>query len=93
MHNRVLAFVCVLQLATHPVFGQSIPRQRVSSSVIASAGYDRASKILALEFRQGSIYQYFSVPDRVYAELMTAPSKGKYFHARIKGRYRFKRVG
>lgn len=37
-------------------------RDPVSSSNIASIGYDPGSETLEIEFTNGSIYQYFNVP-------------------------------
>ncbi len=65
----------------------------VSSSNIASIGYDVESKILEVEFNGGGIYQYSNVPNEVYQGLMNAPSHGKYFHSRIKnGTYPFNKI-
>ena len=38
----------------------------VSSSNIASLGYDAATQTLQVEFLSGSIYQYFDVPTNVF---------------------------
>ena len=68
-------------------------RLPVSSSNIASIGYDPDRKILEIEFLNGSIYQYFEVPENIYAGLMSAGSHGRYFDAYVKkGGYSFSRV-
>lgn len=59
-------------------------RTRVSSSDIASVGYEEVSSTLEIEFNSGGIYRYLQVPYHVYKELMAAPSHGKYFHRAIK---------
>ena len=59
-------------------------RVSVSSSNLASVGYDAQAKVLEIEFLNGSVYQYANVPERIYAELLSAPSHGKYFDANIK---------
>ncbi|WP_298727301.1 KTSC domain-containing protein [uncultured Ferrovibrio sp.] len=48
--------------------------------------------ILRLVFRTGKIYDYFQVPLQVFAELMDAASKGRYFNFHIRNRYRFRRI-
>lgn len=68
-------------------------RQPVASSDLHAVGYDAARQILEVEFRSGGIYQYFSVPPRIYDGLMQVGSKGRYFHAVIKGRYAYQKVG
>lgn len=68
-------------------------RQYVSSSNIASIGYDSDSMILEIEFLRGAVYQYYDVPQSIYDGLMAADSHGKYFAAYIKkGGYRYVRV-
>lgn len=62
-------------------------RTTVSSSVIATIGYDAASNVLEVEFRTGRVYQYFMVPRSAYESLLTAKSVGRYFNTRIRDRY------
>lgn len=64
-------------------------RTPVSSSDIASIGYDEDNQILEVEFNSGSVYQYSGVPSSEYNGIMNADSKGKYLHANIKNRYPF----
>ena len=67
-------------------------RQPVSSSNIASIGYDPASEVLEIEFLNNSIYQYFNVPSSIFGQLMAASSHGTYLSANIKGRYQYVRL-
>jgi hypothetical protein len=67
-------------------------RQPVSSSNIASIGYDANSQTLEIEFLNGGVYQYFDVPQHVYEELMNAGSHGQYLARSIKGAYRYSKV-
>ena len=67
-------------------------RTAVSSSNLASVGYDASTETLEIEFNDGGVYQYDSVPQSEYDGLMSASSHGKYFHRNIKGRYRYKRI-
>jgi len=62
-------------------------RVAVSSSNLASVGYDAESQILEIEFHNGGVYQYAGVPEEVYEGLLSADSQGKYFHANIKNNY------
>jgi len=66
-------------------------RTPVRSSNIASVGYENGT--LEIAFVSGGIHQYFNVPEHVYHGLMSATSKGRYFHDRIKNRYRTRKVG
>lgn len=67
-------------------------RTPVSSSNIASIGYDARTLTLEVEFIGGSIYQYFDVPETVYQEFMRASSKGQFLHTNIKNNYRYMKV-
>lgn len=67
-------------------------REIVSSSNIASIGYDNDSQTLEIEFLNGSLYQYFDIPERVHDGLMGADSHGKYLARYIKGHYRYSKV-
>lgn len=64
----------------------------VSSSNIASVGYDVRTQTLQVEFLSGSFYQYFDVPQNVFDGFITAGSKGRYFAVNIKGIYRYAKV-
>jgi len=65
----------------------------VSSSDLASVGYDPDTQILEIEFNTGSIYQYSNVPQIVHEGLMSAPSCGQYFHREVKDSYGCNKVG
>lgn len=67
-------------------------RQTVSSSNLASIGYDANKEILEVEFNHGGVYQYFDVPSAIYKELMGAPSHGVYFSANIRNDYEFEKL-
>jgi hypothetical protein len=67
-------------------------RQSVSSSNLRSVGYDENNQVLEIEFQSGSVYEYFDVPQAVYAGLMNAPSKGAYLNDNIRPTYRFRKI-
>jgi KTSC domain len=67
-------------------------RLPVSSSNLASIGYDEAGQVLEVEFRHGGVYQYDGVSSAVFDELMAADSLGRYLARNIKPRYPFRRV-
>lgn len=56
----------------------------VQSGNLASVGYDPGTMTLEVEFLSGSVYQYFGVSESVYAGLLNAPSKGRYFDQFVK---------
>lgn len=64
----------------------------VSSSNVAAIGYDEDSETLQVEFNNGGTYQYFDVPEQIFAELQHADSIGGYLAKNIKGIYRYSKV-
>jgi hypothetical protein len=64
----------------------------VNSSNLVSVGYKKETQALEVEFQSGNIYQYLGVPESVYQGLMTASSKGEYFHDNILKEYDFTEV-
>ena len=64
-------------------------RTPVSSSDIASIGYDEDTQTLEVEFKNGSVYQYSGIPSTEHDGIMNSDSKGKYLHANIKNRYSY----
>jgi hypothetical protein len=64
-------------------------RTPVSSSVIASIGYDADARVLEIEFHSGEVYRYLGVPEFDVAGLRRADSMGRFLNERIKPRYEF----
>lgn len=67
-------------------------RVQVSSSNVESVGFDEDSETLEVEFKNGTLYQYFDVPKNVYEGLVGSDSVGGYLAANIKGVYRYSRA-
>lgn len=67
-------------------------RTPVNSSNLASVGYEPSSLTLEIEFKSGSVYQYFDVPETEWQSLMQASSHGTYFNAHIKYNYRYTKL-
>ncbi len=69
-------------------------RTSVSSSNLASVGYEPTTQTLEVEFLNGSIYQYSGVPPSVYSGLMSASSHGSYLDQYVKkAGYSYQKVG
>lgn len=70
-------------------------RIEVESTNIAAVGWAQMKGqigTLEVEFHNGSVYQYFDVPWRVYEGLLGAQSKGSYLNLLISGEYEYQRV-
>lgn len=64
----------------------------VTSSNIESIGYDPQQRILEVEFKDGSVYQYDRVPATVYRDLMAAESHGTYLANYIRYQYSYRKI-
>jgi len=58
---------------------------KVESSNIESVGWLNGELYIA--FNSGTTYVYFDVPEKVFKDMLDAPSQGKFFHANIRGKY------
>lgn len=55
----------------------------VQSSNILAIGYDEDKSILVIEFKDGSAYEYYDVPESLYYDFEAAPSHGRFAHNNI----------
>ena len=73
-------------------------RTEVSSSLLKSIGYDKASKTLTIEFKPrkegevGKVYRYADVSQQTYDTFLAAPSLGSHFLKNIKNAHPCTRV-
>lgn len=68
-------------------------RSPVNSSNVLSVGYDTTTSTMEVEFKNGEVYQYYEVPERIYQNLINAASVGKYLDQNVKKRgYRYKKM-
>ena len=58
----------------------------VNSSAICAIGYSGTT--LTVQFHNGRSYDHPGVPAWVFCGLLLAPSKGAFYNAYIRGRYR-----
>ena len=71
---------------------REVNRIPVASSNLASVGYHLETQTLEIEFNDGSVYQYFDVPERIHETLIDASSKGSFLNSAIKGVYRYAKL-
>lgn len=67
-------------------------RVPVNSSNIASVGYEPDTSTLQVEFNNGTVYDYYDVPENTYTALIGAGSVGSYFHTNIRNTFSFQQV-
>jgi hypothetical protein len=61
-----------------------IAREPVSSSNLASVGYDGVMKVISIEFKGGEVYCYLDCERELFDNLMKAESQGKFFYTHIR---------
>ncbi|EQA98963.1 KTSC domain-containing protein [Sphingobium baderi] len=59
------------------------------STVIRRFDYDASVHALDIQFVSGRRYRYFDVPEEIVERMRVAPSKGRFFNARVRDRYDF----
>lgn len=64
-------------------------RLYVVSTVLRWIEFDAKHSSLRVEFVTGEVYSYPHVPKTVFQALLTARSKGQFFNAHIRDKYRF----
>lgn len=65
----------------------------VDSSNLVWVNYNKATKVLTVSFKNGSVYEYYNVPEDIYNNLLDAPSKGSYHAKNIKYSFEYKKIG
>lgn len=70
----------------------TLERSGISSSAIASIGYNDFDQIMDIEFlTTGTEYRYYGVPEGAYAGLLSAESAGEYFNHQIRNNFEYYR--
>ena len=64
-----------------------IKRMRVRSTKVSSVGYDSRELVLQVALMNGSIYQYYNVPNETYSLLMMVGFNETYFNNSIASRF------
>ena len=62
------------------------------STSIARFGYEEASNVLWIEYQTGHKYKYLDVPQDVFEQMKSAPSKGQFVNQNIKDKYDYEEV-
>lgn len=64
----------------------------VDSTNLEWVSYDKDEKTLYVQFRNGGLYEYYKVPEKIFKELLEAGSKGRYHAIKIKYKYDYKKI-
>lgn len=72
---------------------ESITMKPVSNSnQVSEYGYSAESNTLAVRFKNGGMYHYHDVPERIAKGFDEAESKGSYLHSHIKPTFKYSRI-
>ena len=72
--------------------GQLIP---IESENVAFAGYDTSQKIMSVKFKNGYLYEYYSVPPDIWTSFLSAqpdPWSRVGYPMLVQGGYAYKRI-
>jgi len=64
----------------------------VESKMFTSVAYDEEKQILYLRFQSGDVYRYFEFPPEKYQAFLDAESRGRFFLAHVRDRFRYERM-
>ena len=70
----------------------SMQRLSVESTPLVSVSYLPDRTLLELQFRDGTVYRFFDVPESCFQQLLASDSKGGYFNRNIRNHFRHQRV-
>lgn len=78
-----------------PFSGPRAPAQMeaAQSTTIQSHGYHGDSQTMTVQFKNGKVYEYRGVPQKVYNQYQQSESQGSFFSNNIKGRYQTRLLG
>ncbi|HUN92457.1 MAG TPA: KTSC domain-containing protein [Burkholderiaceae bacterium] len=70
----------------------AIERKPLRRGGIKSAGYDRAARVLEVEFDNGSVVQHSAVGEAIAQRLLSSSAPGSYYKDVIQEEYSIRRV-
>jgi hypothetical protein len=70
----------------------AIERKPIRRGGIRSAGYDRAQRVLEIEFDDGSVIQHAAVGEEIARRFLTATSPGSVYKDTIQEEFTIRRV-
>lgn len=78
----------VLDAILRAAFNQTTFFRSINSEAIRSLDYNPLTGDLTITFTGNEIgYRFFDVPADIVARFLASPSKGKFYHNKIKGRF------
>jgi hypothetical protein len=69
-----------------------LDRKPIRRGGIKSAGYDRANRVLEIEFDNGSVMQHTAVGEEIALRFLSSSAPGSYYKDNIQEEFTVKRV-
>lgn len=71
---------------------EEISEDAVNSSWISEIHYHEENKIVTMLTSLGNQYEVHDVPENVYNEWLSSPSKGRYYNTKVRNNYEVTRT-
>ena len=82
----------MLSKAKSAAGGKEVDVIEKDSTVVQSWHYDYEMQTLTIRFKNGTVYEYYDVPEGTYYAFVQADSLGEFFNEEIKGIYAYCRA-
>lgn len=80
-----------MSIISEEIQGTKIKNQ-IKSSNLKMTEYDTETKLMIVEFNNGTKYEYSEVPHQIYTRFRMSESQGKFFSTDIAKKYKFKKL-
>ena len=80
-----------MSIISEEIQGTRIKNQ-IKSSNLKMTEYDTETKLMIVEFNNGTKYEYSEVPHQIYTRFRMSESQGKFFSTDIAKKYKFKKL-
>lgn len=64
----------------------------IKSSNIKKTEYDTETRLMVVEFNNGTKYEYSEIPHQIYTRFRLSESQGKFFFTDISKKYKYKKL-
>jgi hypothetical protein len=80
-----------MAITREEIIGTKILNEVLSSNIVRTE-YDTETKHMIVEFKNGTKYQYDSVPHEIYTRFRMTESQGKFFSTDISKKFKFTKL-
>lgn len=80
-----------MSIISEEIQGTKIKNQ-IKSSNLKMTEYDTETKLMIVEFNNGTKYEYSEVPHQIYTRFRMSESQGKFFSTDIAKKYKYKKL-